>query len=68
MATAPDRRVLARLASEFLEMPGLQLTTAQAARLFSLDVRDCEQLLTALVSDSVLIRRPDGRYTRESSS
>lgn len=54
----------ARLRSEFLEMPGLQLTSAQAARLFELEPSLCEALLNRLVIDGVLSRMPDGRYCR----
>lgn len=68
MARPPAAHLLARLESEFREMPGLQLTATQAARLFSLDTPDCERMLRALVSVGVLVRRPDGRYTRVSES
>jgi hypothetical protein len=44
----------ARVTAEFREMPGLCLTDAQAARLFSLDVARCRRLLSALVSEGVL--------------
>ena len=43
-----------RVTAEFREMPGLCLTDAQAARLFSLDVARCRRLLSALVSEGVL--------------
>jgi hypothetical protein len=39
---------------EFREMPGLKLTVAQAARLFSLDAARCERVLVALVVRGVL--------------
>jgi len=35
-------------------MPGLTLTLSQAARLFSLDLADCERVLQALVRDGHL--------------
>ena len=49
----------ARLLAEFREMPGLRLTAAQAARLFSLSAGQCERLLAALVDAGAL--GTDGR-------
>ncbi len=49
----------ARLLAEFREMPGLRITAAQAARLFSLSAGQCERLLAALVDAGAL--RTDGR-------
>lgn len=43
-----------RVASEFREMPGLRITAAQAARLFSLDAGQCRRVLDALVNQGVL--------------
>ena len=43
--------VLRRVRGEYLEMPGLRLTTAQAQRLWGLERSDCDRLLTALVDD-----------------
>jgi hypothetical protein len=44
-----DRALIARVAAEFHEMPGLQLTLAQAARLFGLEPAYCDVLLESLV-------------------
>ena len=44
----------ARVWAEFREMPGLTLTLAQAARLFSLDRTRCARVLDALVVSGVL--------------
>jgi hypothetical protein len=44
----------ARVAAEFREMPGLTLTLAQAARLFSIDAAECERVLGALVERGLL--------------
>ena len=44
-----DLHLLRRIEAEFREMPGLTLTLPQAARLFSLDSRECERVLQALV-------------------
>src|SRR4051794_10010214 len=48
MAPEPNRtgeEVLRRVQGEFLEMPGLRLTDAQARRLWGLDAASCESLL-----------------------
>jgi hypothetical protein len=43
-----------RVRGEYLEMPGLRLTLAQAARLFDLELRLCSQVLETLVTDGML--------------
>ena len=43
-----------RVRSEFLEMPGLRLTPAQAARLWHVDSTLCQQIIEALVGSSFL--------------
>jgi hypothetical protein len=58
--------VLQRIRAEFREMPGLRLTTAQAARLWHLDPRHSEALLNALVVDGLLARNPTGAYVMAS--
>ena len=55
-----------RIRSEFREMPGLALTSAQACRLWSLDVSTCHSLLTQLVDAGFLWCRADGTYRRAS--
>ena len=42
-------------------MPGLQLTAAQAARLWGLDPASCDRILERLVTAQTLQRRTDGR-------
>lgn len=49
-----DFDLRARITAEFHEMPGMRLTLAQAARLFSLDLPRCERVLALLVSSGVL--------------
>jgi hypothetical protein len=44
-----DERLIRRVYSEFLEMPGLRLTRQQAQRLWGLDERTCAALLESLV-------------------
>lgn len=58
--------VLARVRSEYLEMPGLKLTEAQAQRLWALDGRTCRTVLATLVARGFLKRSPSGYYIRVS--
>ena len=52
--TFSDADLLRCIDSEFREMPGLKLTTAQAARLFGLDRPRCEEVLGGLVHNGAL--------------
>jgi hypothetical protein len=56
--------VLRRVQGEFLEMPGLRLTTPQARRLWGLDAAQCDALLGALVDANFLFRTRDGAFMR----
>jgi hypothetical protein len=56
--------VLRRVQGEFLEMPGLRLTPAQARRLWGLDAASCDALLCALVDAKFLFRTRDGAFMR----
>ena len=56
--------VLRRVKGEFLEMPGLRLTEAQARRLWGLDQDACTALLGALVEANFLFRTRDGAFMR----
>jgi len=58
-------RLQARICAEFREMPGLMLTLAQAARLFSIDMTDCERTFGTLVEAGVLTT--DGRTFRSAA-
>ena len=51
-----DEAAIRRVRAEFLEMPGLCLTIDQAQRLWGLEPRTCEALLTSL-TDSRFLRR-----------
>ena len=67
MAPEPTRandEVLRRVQGEFLEMPGLRLTDAQARRLWGLDAASCDALLGALVDAKFLFRTRDGAFMR----
>lgn len=61
-----DEGLLGRIRGEFLEMPGLRLTSAQAQRLWSVDAQTCADLLDALIEREFLARFADGRYGRAS--
>jgi len=56
--------VLRRVQGEFLEMPGLRLTEAQARRLWGLDAAACSALLSALIDAKFLFRTRDGAFMR----
>jgi hypothetical protein len=55
---------LDRVRGEYLEMPGLRLTLAQAARFWSLDPGTCARVLDALVKARFLVVTSDGLYAR----
>lgn len=56
--------VLQRIQGEYVEMPGLRLTTAQAQRLWGLEREVCDALLGALVDAKFLSRTRDGAFIR----
>jgi hypothetical protein len=56
--------VLQRIQGEFIEMPGLRLTPAQAQRLWGLDRSVCDQLLDALVQKKFLSQTRDGSFIK----
>ena len=56
--------VLRRVQGEYIEMPGLRLTIAQAQRLWGLDRSVCDSLLGALVEAKFLFRTRDGAFVR----
>ena len=56
--------VLRRVQGEFMEMPGLRLTEAQARRLWGLDEASCGVLLRALVDAKFLFRTHTGAFMR----
>jgi hypothetical protein len=60
----PIDDIRTRVCGEYMEMPGLRLTAAQAQRLWGLDAPTCEALFTSLVRDGFLHRHADGRYAR----
>ena len=60
----PHDEALRRVQGEYIEMPGLRLTTAQAQRLWGLDRAACDALLGALVDAKFLFRTRDGAFVR----
>jgi hypothetical protein len=69
MILAQERRnvtvstsLVQRVRGEYMEMPGLCLTLAQAQRLWGLEPHLCDALLQALVDDRFLGRTDDGMF------
>jgi len=60
--TLPPERLLARVRGEYVEMPGLRVTRAQACRLWQLDMATCEELFDHLVREGFLVRTESGFY------
>jgi hypothetical protein len=58
------RELLLRIEGEYREMPGLNLTLAQAQRLWGLDNNTCAVALTTLVERKVLKQSTGGTYLR----
>jgi len=61
-------QLLLRIRGEFVEMPGLSLTPAQAQRLWALEREVCDGLLTELVAEGFLARSGDGAFLRRTRS
>jgi len=56
-----------RVKAVFIEMPGTQVTLADAARLSGLDTPLCELVLSTLEQTHFLTRGRDGLYTRRTT-
>jgi hypothetical protein len=56
--------LLCRVRAEFIEMPGLQLTFDQAARLWGLEPNVCRQVIDDLVACGFLRRTASGSVAR----
>ena len=56
--------VLRRVYNEFLEMPGLRVTSQQAQRLWGLDRETCLAVMDSLVDAKFLARTSRGMYAR----
>jgi hypothetical protein len=59
--------VVHRIREEFLEMPGLRLTPAQATRLWGLEQETTHAVIERLVACSFLRWTPTGAITRTES-
>ena len=59
-----DETLVQRVCGEFMEMPGMRLTCAQAQRLWGLDRATCLALLEFLVGTRFLCRPVPGLYAR----
>jgi len=53
-----------RVQCEFVEMPGLRLTPAQATRIWGLEKEVCQAVIDQLVASSFLRWTPSGAVTR----
>ena len=50
--------------SQYLDTPGLRLSSSQAARYFGLDRKTCDAVLGTLADAGVIGRAADGAYVR----
>ena len=64
--TASALTIEDRVRAEFLEMPGLRLTPAQASRLWAVDHATSQRILDELSSIGFLARTREGAYLRAS--
>jgi hypothetical protein len=58
------QEMVRRIRGEFLEMPGLRLTSQEARRLWRLDETACDAVLGALVDARFLAKTRDGAFIR----
>jgi hypothetical protein len=65
--SAHDDALLRRARAEYLEMPGLRLTKAQAQRLWGLDPGTCEHVLQSLTQTRFLAQTRDGSFVLSAS-
>ena len=64
LTVVTSAQLLRRIKAEYIEMPGLRLTVAQAGRLWGLDGSACADLLDRLITERFLQRRPYGTDAR----
>lgn len=60
--------LIARARSEYMEMPGQQLSVIEAGRLWGIEQDLAETILQALVNDGFLKIGADGRFGRPTDS
>jgi hypothetical protein len=58
------RELIQRVEAEFVEMPGLSVTLAQAQRLWGMDYATCIAVFRLLTDRGVVRRTPRGQYIR----
>jgi len=58
---APEA-LITRIRGEYLEMPGLRLTRAQACRLWQMDQATCDAVLSALSQEGFLLLTGEGAF------
>lgn len=58
---------ITRIRAEFLEMPGMRLTSDQIQRLCGVDAEMCDDAIAELVRTKFLTRLDDGTYARTSA-
>ena len=54
--------LIRRVRGEYLEMPGMSLTLAQACRLWQMDAPTCQAALDMLIAERFLGRTRDGAF------
>jgi hypothetical protein len=59
---ASREQLLCRVRAEFVEMPCLRLTSAQARRLFGMRDDICDRVLATLIAERAICQDDDGRY------
>jgi hypothetical protein len=59
-----ESRLVERVRGEFIEMPDLQLTMQQAARLWGLDMPACRHVVEVLVDSAFLRWTDSGKIAR----
>jgi hypothetical protein len=61
-------RLVERIRAEYRTLPGLKITCAQAARLWSASEAACAAAFQVLVAERFLWRAPSGRYVARPAS
>ena len=64
MTVMPYDTILKRIHGEYIEMPGLRLTMAQAQRLCDVEPTLCQRVLGTLVETGFLCVDKNGTYAR----
>jgi hypothetical protein len=62
--TPPFEQIVQRMRADYLELPGLKLTRAQARCLWGLDADTCDQLLAYLIESGFIVCTRNDTYVR----